>query len=128
MIHINTQSMKTTFTFMKRKSLKFLLSLGILLLCSFVSYGQSLHEVEVSDSQFSPANLVIVVGDTVEWTNIFGTANVNGNTSFFPSNPESFGNEVGEDWTYRHVFDIAGEYDYRCDPHLAVGITGKITV
>src|SRR5690554_4833373 len=103
--------METTFTFSKKNLSECALLLGILLLSSLATLGQTLYQVEVSDSQFDPADLQIVVGDTVEWTNIFGTHNVNGNKNFFPSNPESFGNNVGEGWTYRHVFDIAGKYD-----------------
>src|SRR5690554_2093673 len=120
--------METTFTFSKKNLSECALLLGILLLSSLATLGQTLYQVEVSDSQFDPADLQIVVGDTVEWTNIFGTHNVNGNKNFFPSNPESFGNNVGEGWTYRHVFDIAGKYDYRCDPHTNVGMAGTVTV
>src|SRR5690554_4367788 len=120
--------MRTTFTYSSRKFLKMLLLPVVLLLWSSLASGQALHQVEVSDFEFEPADLEINVGDTVEWVNIFGTHNVNGNQNFFPDNPESFGNLVGEDWTYRHVFTVPGMYDYRCDPHFTMGMVGTVTV
>jgi plastocyanin len=119
--------MKTIFTSAKT-FYKQLLSVIILLLSSIITYGQTLHVVEVRDSQFDPDELEIVVGDTVEWRNVMGSHNVNGTQASFPSNPESFGNQVGEGWTLRHVFTTAGNYNYQCDPHVAVGMTGSISV
>ncbi|MCB9283170.1 MAG: T9SS type A sorting domain-containing protein [Lewinellaceae bacterium] len=92
------------------------------------SSGQTMHEVTASNTKFEPASLSIQVGDTVRWTNEQGTHNVNGTTATFPSNPESFGNSVGAGWVYTHVFTIAGDYDYQCDPHAALGMTGNISV
>lgn len=120
--------MKTNFTFALKKLNDLLLPLGMVLFSTFISLGQTVHHVDVSDTQFTPAELIIIVGDTVEWTNTLGTHNVNGNKNFFPSNPESFGNNVGEGWTYRYVFNTPGEYDYRCDPHTAMGMAGTVTV
>jgi len=65
----------------------------------------------------------------VEWQNNTNVGhNVNGTKTTYPSNPESFGNSVGANWTYSHVFMTPGNYDYRCDPHLAYGMVGTITV
>jgi hypothetical protein len=84
--------------------------------------------VEVRDVQFDPAALEITAGDTVEWRNVQGYHNVNGTQTTYPSNPESFGNNQGNDWTYRHVFTTAGNYSYQCDPHVSMGMTGTVTV
>jgi hypothetical protein len=54
--------------------------------------------------------------------------NVNGTQTTFPSNPESFGNAVGLNWTYQYVFNTAGHYDYHCNPHAAFGMVGTVTV
>ncbi len=108
--------MKQTFTF-------------ILALClSILSYSQTTWDVNVQFPAFTPSNLVIEVGDIVEWTNSSGSHNVNGTLTTFPNNPEGFGNSVGAGWTFSHTFSIAGSYDYRCDPHFASGMTGTITV
>jgi plastocyanin len=84
--------------------------------------------VTVTDFKFSPDELQINVGDTVEWQNTQGFHNVNGTTSAFPANPESFGNSTGFNWTYRYVFSKAGKYDYQCDPHAEFGMVGKVEV
>ncbi|WP_159521819.1 plastocyanin/azurin family copper-binding protein [Sunxiuqinia indica] len=117
--------MKTLFT--SEKYLRNALTLFFLLLTVGI-YAQTRHDIEVTSNVFTPSSLTIDAGDTVVWTNTQGSHNVNGKQSSYPSNPESFGNNVGTGWTYSHVFTIAGNYDYQCDPHLALGMTGKIIV
>lgn len=87
------------------------------------------HQVQVGSNFFSPAVLSISVGDTVTWTQVSGTHNVNGSTTTFSSNPVSFGNgsPAGGTWTYSFAFTTAGTYAYQCDPHAAMMI-GSITV
>jgi len=91
-------------------------------------FGQTSHSVTVSNYSFSPKELTISTGDTVIWKNTQGMHNVNGTSGTFPSNPESFGNSVSSGWTYSHVFNVPGNYDYQCDPHASLGMTGKIFV
>lgn len=100
----------------------------LLLSLSLRSEAQVSHAVTASGLVFSPNELVIDVGDTVVWTNTSGTHNVNGSKSVYPSNPESFGNDLGTQWVYSFVFNLPGVYDYRCDTHWASGMTGTITV
>ena len=63
------------------------------------------HQVQVGSNFFSPAVLSISVGDTVTWTQVSGTHNVNGSASVFAGNPVSFGNgaTAGGTWTYSFV-------------------------
>lgn len=104
-------------------------------LCFFLAFswlttvtGQTTHEVTVSNNKFDPSELTIAVGDIVKWTNTEGSHSVDGTTETFPSNPASFGNEVGtEGWTYSFTFNTEGVHDYRCGVHTAT-MTGKITV
>ncbi|MEX0813731.1 MAG: plastocyanin/azurin family copper-binding protein [Chitinophagales bacterium] len=101
----------------------------VLIIASYnFAYSQDLIDIEVGSNYFDPDSVTINVGDTVRWTNVSGSHNVNGTTGSYPSNPESFGNSVGSGWTYTFVFSIAGNYDYHCDPHLFAGMTGVITV
>ena len=88
------------------------------------------HVVEIKDMKFVPKNIVIEVGDTIKWINEEGRHNVNGKQSHERNsdNPESFGNEVGEDWTYSHTFTKPGKYTYHCDPHLGMNQVGTVTV
>ena len=92
-------------------------------------FAQTKVSVTVQSNTFTPSSININIGDTVEWTNIGGSHNVNGTQGTFPSNPLSFGNAVaGPGWTYSFVFTSAGAYNYRCDPHFSFGMTGTITV
>ncbi len=86
--------------------------------------------VEVTSNVFTPKDLVIQVGETVEWRNVQGFHNVNGTTNTYPNNPESFGNGGASSaaWTYQYTFTTPGVYDYQCDPHVGVGMVGTITV
>lgn len=96
---------------------------------SVVSFAQTKHTVIVQNGSFTPADITISVGDTVEWNNIQGFHFVDGNQSTYPSNPESFGNpsDGSAPWTYQHIFTIAGNYNYRCGIHTAT-MLGTVTV
>lgn len=116
--------MKTIFTL---KTSTILVTVFILAL-SLNLKGQTTHNITVTSNAFTPPQITITAGDKIVWKNNEGSHNVNGNKTTFASNPESFGNNVGLGWTYEHVFNTAGIYDYQCDPHAAMGMTGKITV
>lgn len=102
------------------------------LLCALMIVGalsaQTTYHVSAQNDSFSPNSLSISVGDSVIFTNVQGTHNVNGTTATFPSNPASFGNSVGTGWTYGVKFTVPGHYDYRCDLHFSMGMTGTIDV
>ncbi len=101
------------------------LLLSILSLSAFATN----HNVSVTNMSFSPASLSINQGDTVTWTQVNGTHNVNGNQSIFPTNPASFGSgsAIGGTWVYAHSFSGTGVYNYHCDPHSS-SMIGSITV
>jgi plastocyanin len=120
--------MKTNFTFSKQILRNLIIISALMLLTISQLVAQSKHIVEVTQNVFTPDELNIIAGDTVEWRNTDGYHNVNGTTDTYPSNPESFGNSPGNGWTYSHVFTIPGEYDYQCDPHVGLGMVGKIVV
>ena len=86
------------------------------------------HIVETVGMTFSPNVLSINLGDTVTFVNTGGIHNVNGTQSTFPSNPEEFGNSLGTAWTYSHIFTTPGVYNYQCDQHTTMGMTGTILV
>ncbi|MDP3916312.1 MAG: plastocyanin/azurin family copper-binding protein [Bacteroidota bacterium] len=117
--------METNFT---SSSLRTLFAAFIFAFFSLNLAGQTTHRVAVTDFAFTPSQLTITAGDKVVWTNTGAMGhNVNGTKATFPSNPESFGNDVGLNWTYEFVFNTAGTYDYHCDPHLT-GMKGKAIV
>ena len=96
--------MKTSFTFRIRFAHQLLFLSALVLLISVTAFGQVKHVVNVTDFKFTPDELQISVGDTVEWKNTQGYHNVNGTKTTFPSNPESFGNSAGFNWSYKYVF------------------------
>ena len=117
--------MKTMSTIRK---LRYLILSVTLVYLSMNLTGQTSHSVSVLNNQFSPKILTVTAGDEVVWTNSSGSHNVNGGTATFPSNPASFGNSVGTDWTYKFVFNTPGTYNYQCDPHAGMGMVGQVVV
>jgi plastocyanin len=117
--------MKTRFT---PHAVRYLAMTCVLAYLSLTLNGQTTYNVGVSNFAFTPTQITITAGDKVVWTNNGGSHNVNGTKTTFVSNPESFGNNVSTGWTYEHVFNTAGTYNYQCDPHAGIGMTGKITV
>ena len=109
---------------MKKLLLSFALFYG-----TFMS-AQNKFIVTSSGMTFSPSSITITQGDTVEWQNISGVHNVNGNQATYPTNPTSFGNGAASSslWTYSFVFNTIGSYDYQCDVHVGSGMVGIITV
>lgn len=110
-----------------------LFSLLLVIASSFLHFSnsclaQSLTNVSVLNNSFNPSNITIDLGDTVRWTNSSGLHNVNGTTTTFSGNPESFGNSISGNFTFEHKFMTAGTYNYRCDQHFSMGMTGTITV
>nr|ABV22213.1 chloroplast plastocyanin [Karlodinium veneficum] len=81
---------------------------------------------------FEPKDVTICAGDTVTWTmNKNGPHNV-----LFSEAPDGFEtddesmegylSEVGSTWSKK--LDIAGTYNYLCQPHKSGGMVGSITV
>ena len=104
--------------------------LYICLLTSFTAFSQTNHTIFTSGMSWSPSDITISLGDTVTWINALGNGwhNVNGSKTTFPNNPEGFENSGGVEWTFEHVFTISGNYDFQCDPHASMGMTGTISV
>ena len=94
-------------------------------------YSQNSYTINTGGTAdvYIPNTLNINVGDTVHWVNIGGFHNVNATLTSFPNNPEGFGNAVSSaNWTFTHVFSLAGTYNYQCDPHAMMGMNGTINV
>jgi plastocyanin len=96
----------------------------VLLTCSSLPAMAAVHNVTVQNFSFDPADISVAQGDTVVWTNLGGSHNVH-----HTGNPSLFGRAVGSGWTYTFVFNLdAGRYDYVCEPHASMGMTGSVTV
>ncbi|MFT4525406.1 MAG: plastocyanin [Bacteroidia bacterium] len=93
------------------------------LTCSAIQ-AQTLHNIEAGGGPapaatpyYAPQSLTIEIGDTVRWTNVGGTHNVDGSLPTFPSNPEGFrnGNPSNSLWVFDHVFTTSGFYEFECE-------------
>jgi plastocyanin len=94
------------------------------------------HQVTLTASTFSPANLEIQTGDTVTWTNTGGLAhNVRAdNGSFRCANGcdgQGGNGEPATNWSFSLTFDDPGTIPYHCQVHGAIGgfgMAGTIVV
>ena len=84
---------------------------NLTIFCTFMVFvfSQTTHSVNVGgdgNNSFSPSNLDIEVGDTVEWVNLGGSHNVDGSKETYPDNPVSFycGAATNDLWTYCFTF------------------------
>jgi len=84
--------------------------------------------------QFVPSSVTIKKGDSVTWKNNAGFPhNVVFDEDECPSgvdvdklSNEDYLNAPGE--TVTRTFNVAGEYNYYCEPHQGAGMAGKIIV
>ncbi len=109
----------------------------LLLIPTFI-FAQTSHEVEVGGFYYSPQELNINVGDTVNWTNVGGNHNVNFDVNSLTG--ISFGNPIylvdqslpvsGVGFMGSIVFNEAGTFNYDCSVgyHAANGQTGTVVV
>jgi plastocyanin len=76
-------------------------------------------KVSISDSDFSPTEVSVTVGGTVEWTN-------DGTTLHTVTTADSDSRAIPQDATYARSFEEAGTYDYFCRYHPSE--TGRVRV
>lgn len=88
------------------------------------------HTVTVSGTSFTPGELMIAVGETIEWVFEGGTHNV-----FVTESPEASNWEgtegfdtFGQGHVHQHTFTVPGTYEYYCQPHSHLGMEGTIVV
>lgn len=86
-----------------------------------------------AEQRFEPAEIVAQPGDVLRYTLVSGVHNVS-----FPANrnagvadalpaPSRYLTTAGE--TYDVAVDMpAGTYEFQCDPHVAMGMVGTLTV
>jgi len=92
------------------------------------TYSQVVHTIVITDFEFTPNNLTVLVGDTVRWTYTTGAFahNVKADDGSFTSGVPAL-----PPWTYNHVFTSAGNNPYYCEPHGGpggFGMSGVVVV
>jgi plastocyanin len=95
--------------------------------------------VQMTDAlRFKPAQVVVHVGDTVQWQNASTMAHtVTADKERAPEDTEvslppgaapfDSGN-IAPGGSYRHTFTVPGTYKYVCIPHGEFGMVGEVTV
>lgn len=82
-----------------------------------------------NDPRFAPAQVTIVVGDTVKWTAGEGDHTVTSGTgSGDPNAGDLFDFSLDEGSSVTRVFNTLGTFDYFCIPHEGDGMKGKVIV
>ncbi len=107
-----------------------LTSIPVVLVPSQAAVPPQTHTVTNAGFTFSPADITINAGDSVQWQ-LAGihdvvevtqqTWSANGNTPKAGGFSTSFGGGTVK-------FDTPGTYFYVCEPHASIGMKGKITV
>ena len=79
---------------------------------------------------FEPDSFEISVGDTVLWEWVDGGHSVAPESqpdgADWPGEAEEFSYSEGH--THSYTFEVAGEYEYYCQPHQSSGMVGGFTV
>ena len=93
------------------------------------SEGATKHTVKVTNFAYTPAELTIKVGDTVEWVWVEGTHTVSSGTGCVADKKIESGQESAP-FTFQHTFTEAGTVSYLCDymQHCAKGQKGVVVV
>lgn len=91
-----------------------------------IGAAASTFQVTIQNFEFTPANLTIMAGDTVVWTNLDGFQHTV--TSGTPGHQSGVFNSgtISNGGTFERTFTVPGVYAYFCSFHTEM--TGTITV
>ena len=123
---------------MPRPSLPPLLAPLVLALAAGAAGAQTTHVVTLSGTTFSPRDLTIKIGDTVQWDWVSGLHNVESGVGGVHDGNFRSGNatsstattfDVTFDAAFLGAHPMAGNvYPYYCVVHEAFGMVGTVTV
>lgn len=111
--------------------MKTILLISFLLFLGYLgSIGQTKHTIGISGFTFDPAELIISVGDTVQFNGSSDHPVLQVNADTWNSNGDTplVGGFSFPSGTGLKVFNNEGTYYYICENHVSSGMKGKITV
>lgn len=83
--------------------------------CSLLTSATE-HFVQVSNFQFSPANLTVMVGDVITWQHVSGFHTTTSVT--VPDGAQSWDSDISSSLTsFSYTVTVAGDYSYVCVLH-----------
>ncbi len=102
----------------------------LLVACLAPAAGAATHVVTQVDMSFSPPDVTINVGDTVQWVWTAGFHTItNGVDLADPTVGKKFDASLNPTTTtFSYTFTSPGTVAYFCRPHLLFGMTGTVTV
>ncbi len=97
------------------------LSLAAAILLFSLQSIAAVHTITVSNFQFSPGSLNVMVGDTIIWQWQSGSHTTT--STSIPSGAQAWNTPLTSANTiFPYVVTMAGDYDYVCQPHAAIMI------
>ena len=84
--------------------------------------------VELSDNQFSPAQVTIKVGQTVRWKWSGSTHSVVSGSDCSTEDGKFKSGEPASGGVFDKKFETAGTFPYYCQPHCSMGMKGTVVV
>ncbi|RQH03122.1 cupredoxin domain-containing protein [Natrarchaeobius oligotrophus] len=105
-------------------------------------------DIGMTRTEFAPVEYEASVGDTVVWKNTsdadhtvtalddgipeeaeyFATGDYEDQATAVDAWHEYRGGRLGTRETFEHTFEVAGTYDYICEPHIRAGMVGTVIV
>ena len=113
-----------------KRHIKFAFVVCCTAIISLLSSSADTIQVQVGAGglRFTPQNVTIQVGDTVEW---IWAANGHSSTSGTPGNPDGLWDSGlhNSGFVFSHTFTTEGTFSYYCTPHGGCcGMVGSVTV
>ena len=86
--------------------------------------------IQVMDNFFSPAEVAVPEGTTVQWINMGAILHTvtSGTNSSATDVGELFDAELSPGQTFSYTFHESGTVWYFCRPHEAIGMRGTVTI
>lgn len=93
---------------------------------SWLRVSATMHLIMTQDFSFTPANLSVVVGDTIQW--MWANGNHTTTSTSVPTGADGWDAPLNSSSTsFTYIVLVAGTYTYVCVPHQSMGMAGMFT-
>ncbi len=89
-----------------------------------ITFGTT-HTIAFGGASFTPNTLNVSTGDTVVWTGAWAFHAIQSTT--IPNGANAFGPTNANTTSLTYIVSIAGTYNYQCNIHVGMGMTGSFT-
>ncbi len=83
------------------------------------------HIINFGGISFTPNTLNVAVGDTIVWKGNFGFHELQ--STSVPTGAATWGPTTATQTSLVYVVTVPGTYDYQCNTHVSMGMTGTFT-